>query len=49
MRQITNLFALWTVLGTAWAWFVPGHFTWFVDSENRIVRHLSEEPRTVIA
>ena len=29
---LTNLFALWTVLGTAWAWFVPPHFTWFVDT-----------------
>ena len=36
MRQIANLFALWTVAGTAWAWFVLEHFTWFVSSENRI-------------
>ena len=35
-RQITNLFALWTVLGTAWAWFVPEHFTWFIDPSHRI-------------
>ncbi len=35
-RWITNLFALWTVLGTLWAWFVPGHFTWFVDGDNRV-------------
>lgn len=24
----TNLFAVWTVLGVAWAWFVPAHFAW---------------------
>ncbi|MEO1045191.1 MAG: bile acid:sodium symporter family protein [Pseudomonadota bacterium] len=27
----TNLFALWTVLGTGWAWFFPAHFLWVVD------------------
>ena len=26
--RATGLFALWTVLGTAWAWLVPAHFTW---------------------
>lgn len=31
IRWITSLFALWTVLGTAWAWFVPAHFIWVVD------------------
>jgi BASS family bile acid:Na+ symporter len=31
IRIATNLFALWTVLGTAWAWFFPEHFTWFID------------------
>ncbi len=30
-RTATNLFALWTVLGTAWAWFWPQHFTWFAE------------------
>jgi len=34
---LTNLFALWTVLGTAWAWFVPAHFTWFIDRNNTIL------------
>jgi BASS family bile acid:Na+ symporter len=28
--KITNAFALWLVLGVAWAWLVPGHFTWFL-------------------
>jgi len=28
---LTRLFALWTVLGTAWAWLVPEHFLWVVD------------------
>ncbi|GAB5487971.1 MAG: bile acid:sodium symporter family protein [Parasphingorhabdus sp.] len=31
LRSLTNLFALWTILGTAWAWFVPTHFLWVVD------------------
>ncbi len=31
LRFLTNLFALWTILGTAWAWFVPAHFLWVVD------------------
>jgi len=31
LRFLTNLFALWTILGTAWAWFVPEHFLWVVD------------------
>jgi BASS family bile acid:Na+ symporter len=30
LATITNLFWLWTVLGTAWAWFFPAHFTWFL-------------------
>jgi BASS family bile acid:Na+ symporter len=29
-RKIANLFWLWTILGTLWAWFIPGSFTWFV-------------------
>ena len=35
-HQITNLFALWTVVGSAWAWFVPRHFVWFVDRNNTV-------------
>ncbi|MEP2989540.1 MAG: bile acid:sodium symporter family protein [Parasphingorhabdus sp.] len=31
IRFLTNLFALWTILGTAWAWFIPEHFLWVVD------------------
>jgi BASS family bile acid:Na+ symporter len=29
-QTIGNLFWLWTILGTAWAWFFPGHFVWFI-------------------
>ncbi|UIP06376.1 bile acid:sodium symporter family protein [Erythrobacter sp. SDW2] len=29
----TNLFAVWTVLGVAWAWLVPGHFAWITGSQ----------------
>ena len=28
--RITNAFAIWLLLGVAWAWVVPGHFTWFL-------------------
>ncbi len=35
IRWATNLFALWTVLGTAWAWFLPEHFLWVVDGTFR--------------
>ena len=28
--RINNLFWLWTLLGTLWAWFFPAHFVWFV-------------------
>ena len=35
IHRLTNLFALWTVLGTAWAWFVPDHFIWVVDGRFR--------------
>lgn len=31
IAQLTRLFALWTVLGTLWAWLVPEHFLWVVD------------------
>lgn len=35
IRRVTGLFAVWTVLGTAWAWFVPEHFLWVVDGSIR--------------
>lgn len=28
--RITNAFAIWLLLGVAWAWAIPGHFTWFL-------------------
>jgi bile acid:Na+ symporter, BASS family len=31
IQRATSLFALWTVLGTAWAWLVPGHWLWVSD------------------
>lgn len=31
IRWATRLFAVWTVLGTMWAWLVPAHFVWVVD------------------
>ncbi|MGD1977873.1 MAG: bile acid:sodium symporter family protein [Akkermansiaceae bacterium] len=30
--RLVNLFWLWTLLGTAWAWFLPEHFTWFLGT-----------------
>ncbi len=30
IERLTNLFWLWTVLGVAWAWVRPSHFTWFL-------------------
>ncbi len=33
IQTIGNLFWLWTILGTAWAWFVPDHFTWFITGK----------------
>lgn len=30
INRIVNLFWLWTILGVLWAWFFPGHFTWFL-------------------
>lgn len=36
-EQITRLFALWTVLGCAWAWTRPDHFAWFVNRENQVL------------
>ncbi|MGP1283510.1 MAG: bile acid:sodium symporter family protein [Parasphingopyxis sp.] len=35
IQRLTSLFALWTVLGTAWAWFIPDHFLWVVDGRFR--------------
>tara|TARA_R110000772_G_scaffold28740_3_gene72243 strand:+ start:505 stop:1467 length:963 start_codon:yes stop_codon:yes gene_type:complete len=35
IQRLTNLFALWTVLGTAWAWFFPEHFLWIMDGRFR--------------
>lgn len=32
VRVIGNLFWLWTLLGTVWAWFLPAHFTWFLGT-----------------
>lgn len=29
----TNLFAVWTVLGVAWAWLVPAHFAWVTGTQ----------------
>ena len=33
LEFLTNAFALWVVLGTAWAWFFPDHFKWFVTGK----------------
>ncbi len=30
VSRLVNLFWLWTLIGTGWAWFVPEHFTWFL-------------------
>lgn len=30
MARLVNLFWLWTLLGTGWAWIAPEHFTWFL-------------------
>ena len=32
INRLVNLFWAWTVLGTAWAWFAPEHFTWFLGT-----------------
>ncbi|MCB2062265.1 MAG: bile acid:sodium symporter family protein [Novosphingobium sp.] len=31
IARATNLFALWTVAGTLWAWLAPGHWLWVGD------------------
>ncbi|MEJ6778835.1 MAG: bile acid:sodium symporter family protein [Akkermansiaceae bacterium] len=33
LKHICNLFWLWTILGTVWAWFLPDHFTWFITDK----------------
>ncbi|MGC6427887.1 MAG: bile acid:sodium symporter family protein [Akkermansiaceae bacterium] len=32
ISRMVNLFWLWTILGTAWAWVAPAHFTWFLGT-----------------
>ena len=31
------MFAVWTVLGVAWAWFAPGDFAWVTDGSIRLL------------
>ena len=31
IQRITNLFAVWTVLGVGWAWFMPAQFDWITN------------------
>lgn len=31
IQRATNLFAIWTIAGTAWAWFFPEHWAWVTD------------------
>ena len=33
LQSISNLFWLWTILGTVWAWFFPEHFVWFITGK----------------
>ena len=35
IQRATNLFALWTILGTIWAWLMPDHFVWVADGSVR--------------
>ncbi|MDD3798330.1 MAG: bile acid:sodium symporter family protein [Novosphingobium sp.] len=35
IQRATNLFALWTAIGTLWAWLVPAHFIWVADGSIR--------------
>ena len=35
VHRVTSLFAVWTVIGTAWAWLIPDHFTWVADGSVR--------------
>lgn len=30
LARFVNLFWLWTLIGTGWAWIMPEHFTWFL-------------------
>ena len=33
LDRATQLFAVWTVLGVAWAWLVPEHFAWVTSTQ----------------
>lgn len=35
LNRITNLFAVWTVLGVGWAWMAPDQFAWVTDGSIR--------------
>ena len=35
IQRATNLFALWTTLGTLWTWLMPEHFVWTADGSVR--------------
>ena len=35
IARATELFALWTLAGVAWAWWFPSHFTWVTDGSVR--------------
>lgn len=35
LDRVAGLFALWTVLGAVWAWFIPEHFVWVADGRFR--------------
>jgi len=35
IQRITNLFAVWTVLGVGWAWLAPGQFDWITNGTIR--------------
>lgn len=33
LQKATALFAVWTVLGVAWAWLIPSHFSWVTGTQ----------------
>ncbi len=33
IEKATSLFAIWTVLGVAWAWIAPSHFSWVTGTQ----------------
>ena len=35
IERATSLFAVWTVLGVVWAWFVPEHYLWVTSGAIR--------------